>query len=69
MPKTQNKIVIPIGERLSGEYLADLHEAISEVNMLAFGRRELDLQEPQCFAFYMLADFQKRIVATSYQLK
>ncbi|MEM0996208.1 MAG: hypothetical protein AAGN35_03975 [Bacteroidota bacterium] len=59
---SNNTITIPIGQREPGQFLHDLHEAISEVKMLVFERRELDLGEPQNFALHTLTTFQQLIV-------
>ncbi len=67
MEQSENVIVIPIGNREAGEYLAELHEAIAELKLLAFERRSLDLEEPQCYALYMLTELQKRIVQKAKQ--
>ena len=63
----ENRIVIPIGNKLPGEYLTDLFQAISELQLLLFERRELDLHESQCYALFMLTDFQNRLVKGNHK--
>ena len=60
---SQNKVVIPIGQKEPGEFLADLHAAIYQAKLMIFERRELDLMEPETYALYVLTDLQQRIVA------
>jgi hypothetical protein len=57
-----NSITIHIGARPPGDYLRDLHSAISEVKLLLFERRELDIDEAGTYALYTLTDLQQRIV-------
>ena len=57
-----NSITIHIGARPPGDYLRDLHAAISEVKLLIFERRDLEIEEAGTFALYTLSDLQQRIV-------
>ncbi len=59
---SQNTIVIPIGNKDAGEYLADLHAAICQAKLMVFERRSLDIGESEVYALYMLTDLQQRIV-------
>lgn len=68
MHNTSNySITIPIGRMLPGEFLADLHESLTEAMLLIFERRGLDLDQDQTHALYVLTDFQQRIVAERRQ--
>lgn len=65
--QSENQIVIPVGNKLPGEYLCDLFSAISELKLLIFERRELDLRESQCYALHTSTDFQERLVKGNRQ--
>jgi hypothetical protein len=57
-----NMVMIPIsGGKDAKEYLEDLNEALAEILLMLFERRELDLQEEQCYALFVVTDLQKRI--------
>lgn len=60
---SNNTITIPIGLKEPGDYLTDLHQAITEFYLLIFERRSLDLDEKQCYALHVMADLQARIVS------
>lgn len=60
---SSNVVTIPIGGQDPKEWLSDLHEAICQVQMLVFERRELDLREAECHALYVLARLQNQLVA------
>ena len=55
-------VTIPIGNRIPGDYLRDLHEGIAEVLKLVYERRDLDLGEQKTYALYMVQDLQQRLV-------
>jgi hypothetical protein len=60
---SNNIVVIPIGSKEPGEFLADLHEAICQAMKMIFERRDLDLGEEETYALYVLTDLQQRIVS------
>jgi hypothetical protein len=62
---SQFSVTIPIGNRIPGEYLHDLHESIAVLKMLVFERRELSIEETECHALYILSDLQMRLVTNS----
>lgn len=63
MSSSSNVVTIKIGKQDPKEWLSDLHEAICQVQMLVFERRELDLGEPETYALYVLARLQGQIVS------
>ena len=63
---SQNTITIPIGMKEPGQYLVDLHQALTEVQMLIYERRCLDLHADQCYALLMLVDLTQRIVSNRH---
>ncbi len=60
---SNNTVVIPIGPKEPGEFLAELHAAICQAKMLIFERRDLNLGEEESYALYVLTDLQQRIVS------
>lgn len=55
-------VVIPTDGQDPVEYLSDLHQSISEMKMMVFERRTLDIDERQTFALYFLTKLQGKIV-------
>lgn len=59
---SKNVVVIPTDGQDPVEYLSDLHQSISEMKMMVFERRTLDIDERQTFALYFLTKLQGKIV-------
>lgn len=59
---SSNTITIPIGLKAPGEFLTDLHHAITEAKLMIFERRVLDLDHAQTYALYILTDLQARLI-------
>jgi hypothetical protein len=59
---SKSVVVIDTGGQDPSEYLTDLHQSISEVKMMIFERRVLDIDERQTFALYFLTKLQGKIV-------
>lgn len=61
MPQT---LCIPVsfGCITTQEYKSKLHDAIAEVKKLVFERREIDLNDKQSEALFMLTDLQELLV-------
>lgn len=57
----QNVVTIPIGKDDPQRFLLNLNKSISEVFMLVFERRELDLSDDESFALWNLAHLQSRL--------
>ncbi len=60
---SSNTVVIPIGQKEPGEFLADLHSAICQAKLMIFERRELELGEEESYALFVLTDLRQRIVS------
>ena len=54
-----NVIALNIGAQDPTEFIQDFQESVLETLMLIFERRELDLQEDQLYALYVLAKTAK----------
>gem|GEM_PF-4179917 len=61
MSSKNKSITINIGPRDSKQFAADLSNAITELKLLAFERRTLDLDQNQCYAMFVLTDLQDKL--------
>jgi hypothetical protein len=57
-----NTVTLQIGSQDPKEFLSELHQAITQVKLLIFERRQLDLGEDETFALYVLTKLQGQIV-------
>lgn len=56
-----NSVTLELSLDEADTFLPDLSNALTEALTLAFERRELDLGEEQCFAFYTLMRFSQTL--------
>ena len=59
-------IAFPIGSETPKEYATRLHQSISEVLMLVYERRDLDLCEVQTQALHTLTELQSKLMEASH---
>lgn len=62
MEEVKNTVTFATGLKEPKEFLIELHEAIAELKKLAFSQTDLELNEDECHAIYVLSDFQVRLI-------
>ena len=63
MSSSQNVITIPIDGQEPQAFLQNLNKSISEVFMLVFERRAIDLSQDEAYAMWNLAYLQSQLFA------
>jgi hypothetical protein len=58
---SQATITIPTGGQDPNDFMLNLSKSVSEVFMLVFERRELDLSDDEAFALWNLANLQSQL--------